>query len=142
MGRQAEADMDGGEQPVFEGLVVDAERRLERRDHVADHIFRRIVQKRHEPRMAVEIAVEMAGDLLDEHAVLGHREGMVALGLAVPARHAGEPMGDVLDLDVERRGIEQVEPAPRQHALPGARFRCHVSVARDLHRIMAVAIDR
>jgi len=28
--------------------------------------------------------------------------------------------GDVLDFDVERRGIEQVEPAPRQHALPRA----------------------
>ena len=30
-------------------------------------------------------------------------------------------MGDVLDLDIERRGFEQIEPAPAQHALPGAR---------------------
>ena len=44
-------------------------------------------------------------------------------GLAVPARHPGEAVGDVLDLDVERGGIEQVEPAARQHALPGARRR-------------------
>jgi hypothetical protein len=27
-------------------------------------------------------------------------------------------MGNVLDLDVERRGIEKIEPAPGQHALP------------------------
>ena len=46
---------------------------------------------------------------------------MVAAGLAVPARDAGEPMRDVGDLDVERRGVEQVEPAAGQHALPGAR---------------------
>ena len=45
---------------------------------------------------------------------------MRAAGLAVPARDAGEAMRDVLDLDVERRGIEQIEPAARQHALPGA----------------------
>ena len=41
--------------------------------------------------------------------------------LPVPARDAGEPMGDVLDLDVERRGVEEVEPAPGEHPLPGAR---------------------
>ena len=47
---------------------------------------------------------------------------MRAFGLPVPARDAGEPVRDVLDLDVERRGVEQIEPAPRQHALPGARL--------------------
>ena len=45
---------------------------------------------------------------------------MGADGLAVPARDAGEAVGDVLDLDVERRGIEEVEAAAGQHALPGA----------------------
>jgi hypothetical protein len=29
-------------------------------------------------------------------------------------------MRDILDLDVERRGIEQIKPAPAQHALPSA----------------------
>ncbi|MGY3293718.1 hypothetical protein ACVWWP_006785 [Bradyrhizobium sp. LM3.6] len=29
-------------------------------------------------------------------------------------------MRDVADLDVERGGIEQIEPPARQHALPGA----------------------
>src|SRR6185437_11987405 len=36
MGRQAEADVDRGLQLLLEGAVVEAERRLERRDHVAD----------------------------------------------------------------------------------------------------------
>src|SRR5689334_12116127 len=31
-------------------------------------------------------------------------------------------MRDVFELDVERRGVEQIEPAAGQHALPGARL--------------------
>ena len=46
---------------------------------------------------------------------------MLAAGLAVPAGDEGEAVGDVLDLDVERRGVEQVEPAPREHPLPRPR---------------------
>ena len=57
----------------------------------------------------------------DEQAMLGHRVDMCAAGLAIPARDAGEPVGDVLDLDIERGGVEQIEPPARQHALPGAR---------------------
>ena len=57
---------------------------------------------------------------LDQQRVLGDREDMRAVGLAVPARDAGEPVRDVVDLDVERGGVEQIEPAARQHALPGA----------------------
>ena len=53
--------------------------------------------------------------------VLRHRERMVADGLAVPARDAGQAMGDVPDLDVQRRGIKQVQPAAGQHPLPRAR---------------------
>ena len=69
---------------------------------------------------AVEPRLRCARDRLDQQRVLRDREDMRAHGLAVPARDAGEPVRDVLDLDVERRGIEQVEPAARQHALPGA----------------------
>jgi hypothetical protein len=29
-------------------------------------------------------------------------------------------MADVADLDVDRRGIQEIEPPPAQHALPGA----------------------
>ena len=61
--------------------------------------------------------------------MLRHREGMSALGLAVPPRHPRQPMGDVLDLDIERRGIEEIEPPSRQHALPGPRC-----LAVALHR--------
>jgi hypothetical protein len=28
-------------------------------------------------------------------------------------------MGDIGDFDIERRGVEQIEPSPRQHPLPG-----------------------
>src|SRR6478736_5541191 len=59
-------------------------------------------------------------DGLYEEAVLGHREGMVAGGLAVPAGDPGKPMGDVLDLDIEGRRIEQIKTAPAQHTLPSA----------------------
>src|SRR5690606_1181841 len=54
--------------------------------------------------------------------MLGNREGMVADGLAVPARDPGQAEGDVLDLNVERRGIQDVEPAAGEHALPGPRW--------------------
>ena len=54
----------------------------------------------------------MSGNLLHQQRnAAPPRRHAIALGLAVPARHAGQPMGDVLDLDVERRGVEQVEPA-------------------------------
>src|SRR6478736_340080 len=55
--------------------------------------------------------------------MLRHGEYVRAFGLSVPAGDTGEPVGDVLDFDVERRGVEQVEPAARQHPLPGARNR-------------------
>ena len=56
----------------------------------------------------------------DQERVLGDREDMRAAGLAVPARDPRQPMGDVGDLDVERRGVDQIEPPSRQHALPDA----------------------
>src|SRR5581483_10315924 len=59
--------------------------------------------------------------------MLRHRINVRAGGLAVPARHPGKPVGDVLDLDIERGGVEQIEPSTRQHALPGARRRAGVS---------------
>ena len=56
----------------------------------------------------------------DQQRVLGHRKNVPAVGLAVPARHPGEAVGDVVELDVKGRGVEQIEPAARQHALPGS----------------------
>ena len=52
--RQAEAQMDRGQQPRLDRLVGAADHRLERRDHVADDVFRRVVQQDREPRLAVE----------------------------------------------------------------------------------------
>jgi hypothetical protein len=54
--------------------------------------------------------------------MLGDGESVLALGLAVPARDAGQAVRNVLDFDVQRRRIEQVEPAAAQHPLPGARL--------------------
>jgi hypothetical protein len=51
--------------------------------------------------------------------VLGDGKDVGAFGLSVPARHAGEAMRDILALDVERRGVQQIEPPPGQHSLPG-----------------------
>ena len=53
--RQAEADVDGGEQARLHRLVGAADHRLERRDHVADHIFRRVVQQHGKPPRPVDI---------------------------------------------------------------------------------------
>src|SRR5215467_1164951 len=53
--------------------------------------------------------------------MLGHRKSVLAVGLPIPTGDASKPVGDVLDLDVERRRVEQVEPSPAQHALPRPR---------------------
>jgi hypothetical protein len=52
--RQAEADVDGGEQAVLDHLVGAADHGLERRDHVANDVFRRVVQQRREPYAIVD----------------------------------------------------------------------------------------
>jgi hypothetical protein len=113
--------MDRRQERILKILVIDAKRRLEGRDHVADDIFRRIMEKRRHPFGPVEIEIEMRGYALDQQRMLGDRKSVGALGLAVPARHPCKPMRDIFDLDVERRGVEEIEPSPGQHALPGAR---------------------
>src|SRR5258708_36475224 len=45
---------------------------------------------------------------------------MRAASLPVPARHTREPMSDIGDFDIERRGVQEIETPPRQHPLPGA----------------------
>jgi len=121
-GRQAEAQMDRRQEPRLDGLVGVPDHRLERRDHVADHVFGRIVQQRGQTMRPAE-ADALPGDGLDQQRMLGDRIDMGAFGLAVPARHPGEPVGDVRHLDVERGWVEEVEPASRQHALPCPRGR-------------------
>src|ERR1039457_6873973 len=125
--------MDGGEQAMLDRLVAVADPRLERRDHVADHIFRRIVQQTRQAGTGIEPRRLGARQRLDQQDGRGDRENMRALRLPLPARHAREPVRDVVDLDVERRGVEQIEPPPRQHALPGARRCLSRSFARLAH---------
>src|SRR5690606_41664641 len=54
--------------------------------------------------------------------MLGNGKCVFTDSLPVPPRHAGETMGYILYLDIERRRVEQVKAPPRQHALPGARL--------------------
>ena len=120
LGRQAEADVDGVFKSRLETLVAEAQRRLEGRDHVADDVFGGVVQQGGQTPLGLQPRPDVSGDLLDHAGVLGHREGVLADRLPVPAGDPGQAVGDVLDLDVEGRRIEQVEATARQHALPGA----------------------
>ena len=87
--------MDRALQPLLDGLVATSDRRLERRDHVADDIFGSVVQQRRQARVGRRAGHEEGEDVFDQQRVLRHRKGMVAAGLAVPARDAGKPVGDV-----------------------------------------------
>src|SRR5262245_65152950 len=112
--------MDGLQQLALESLVVEPDGRLEWADEVPDHVLRSVVQQSCKPPAARQIGMHGGGDLLDQQSVLGDREGMLANGLTVPARDAGQAVRDVLDLDVLGRGIEQVEETAGKNALPGA----------------------
>ena len=57
-----------------------------------------------------------------QHCLVVDREGVRPRRLAVPARHPGQAVGDVVDLDIERGGIQEVESAARQHPLPRPRL--------------------
>src|SRR5262245_278110 len=111
--------MDRREQARFHRLVGVADDRLEWRYHVADHVFRGIVQQNAQTRCPVEPRAR-ARDRFDQQRMLGDGQDVRALGLPVPAGDAREPVRDVGDLDVERGRVEQIEPAPGQHALPSA----------------------
>ncbi len=80
------------------------------------------MQQGREPPSGLEPGLQPADQVLDHHGVLGDREGVRPGRLAVPARHPRQAMGDVVDLDVERGGVQQIEPAAGQHALPRPRL--------------------
>ncbi len=101
-------------------FVINADGCLEWTDEVTDNIFRRVVQKRHETGFAGEQGLELRRQPFHQNAMLCDGEGVLAFGLAVPARYARQTMRDVLDLDIQRRGVEQIESATAEHSLPGA----------------------
>ena len=117
---QAKAQMDRGCQPLIQRAIAGADRRLDRRDHVTDYIFGCVVQKGRKPPFRRPIGFEAAANHLDQQGMLGHRIGVIAARLPVPARDKGQTMGDIDDLDIHRGGIKQIKPAARQHALPSA----------------------
>jgi hypothetical protein len=45
--------------------------------------------------------------------MLRHGKRLVALGLAIPAGHAGKAVCNVLNLNIHRRWIEEVQPPSR-----------------------------
>ena len=90
---------------------MTVEHGLERRYHIADHVFGRIVQQRGKPHAQIHARVLVPNHGFDQQRMLRDREDVCADGLAVPAGDEGEAVGDVLDLDVERRRIQEVEAA-------------------------------
>ena len=115
--------MDRRLQALLDDFVGVADHRLEGRNHVADDEFRRIVQQDRQRQPGVDAAGLPPRDRIDQQGVLCDRKNMLADGLSVPPRHPREPVSDVLNLDIERRRIEQIEPAARTAcaATPGRR---------------------
>jgi hypothetical protein len=55
----------------------------------------------------------MRRDRINEQRMPRHRKNVRAAGLPIPARDTGEAVPYILDLDVERRRIEEIETASR-----------------------------
>src|SRR5262249_32986198 len=108
-------------QLALEGFVVKRQGRLERAYQIADHVFRRIVDESRKPVASIELGGERARNGFDQEGMLRDRKSMIADCLAVPTRDPRETVRDILDLDVERRRVQQVQPASAQHTLPGPR---------------------
>src|SRR5690606_30303446 len=126
---------------VLESLIVNAESRLERTDHIADHIFGSIMQQRGEAPFGGPAGAKACAYIVHQHTMFGNRERMIAFRLPVPPRNTGKPMRNVVNLDVQRRWVEQVEPSPTQHALPGAwLLSCFRHGRRNL-RSFAASVD-
>jgi len=48
---------------------------------------------------------------------------MGAFGLPIPTRDAGQAMGNVGNLNIERAWLQQIQPSSAQHPLPGPWWR-------------------
>jgi hypothetical protein len=80
------------------------------------------MQERCQAIARIESWFQHVAEIFDDYRMLGYREGVAALCLAIPAGHTSEAMGNVLDLDIHGRGMGKVEPTSRQHALPDSRW--------------------
>jgi hypothetical protein len=116
--------MDRSQQAELKILIVDTDGCLERAYQIADDIFGRVMQKRGKTSRPRQARPQFLNEALDHHAMLRNRKRVRASGLAVPARNPGKAMGDIFDFHVERRRIEEIEPAPAEHALPRASVFC------------------
>ncbi len=110
---QAKAQMHCGGKPGIQLSVFGANRCFDGAYHVADHIFRRIVQKCCQLPARGNSRILAAKNLFHQQRMFCHRIGPVALGLTIPPRDKGQPMGNVFDFDVHRRRVEQVQSAAR-----------------------------
>jgi hypothetical protein len=43
--------------------------------------------------------------------MFSHGIGEIPPRLTIPTRHKGQPMGDILDLYIDRRRVQQIKPA-------------------------------
>ena len=89
--------------------------------HVADDIFRRVVQQDREAALVVESRNLGARQRLNQQGVLSNGEDVRPLRLPIPAGNARQSVRYILQFDIKRGGVEQVEAPPREHALPCAR---------------------
>ena len=76
------------------------------------------MQKRGQAPFRRGFRIKARIDFLDQKRMLGHGIGKLAFSLSVPARNEGQTVGDILDLDIHRCWIQQIQPPPRQHPLP------------------------
>lgn len=93
---------------VLQSFVINANCYFEWRNEVTDNIFRSVVEKGRKPGFTGKAGPKLGDDPFDQEAVLCDREGMLALGLTIPAGDAGESVGNILDLDIQRRRVEQI----------------------------------
>ena len=112
--------MDRTAKSVLEFLVVKADGGFERADQIADDIFRGIVEQSGQPQGWSTFGFQLTHQTFDQQTVLSHGKCRMAFGLTIPPRNACQAMRDILDLNIERGRIEEIEPAAAQHALPGA----------------------
>ena len=117
---ETEPDVNCREKTVLDLFVIGPDHRFEGRDHVANDVFRRIMQEGREEIGIVEAGIRSAGAGFDQQGMLGDGKDRRATRLAVPAGDAGEAVGDIFDLDIERRRIEQIKTPTGEHALPCA----------------------